>query len=40
MKLARFVKRDGINTSSKSKILQGSRRMPKGVYRDNRRAPR
>lgn len=40
MKLARNVKRDGINTSSKSKLLNGSRRVPKGVYRDNRQAPR
>lgn len=40
MRLARMVKRDGINTSSKSKVLPGSTRMPKGFYRDNMRAPK
>lgn len=37
---AKFLKRDGINTSSKSKLLPNSIRMPKGFYRDNMRAPK
>jgi hypothetical protein len=40
MKRAKLVKRDGINTSSKSKLLQGSRRMSKGVFRDNWKTPK
>ena len=36
----KFVKRDGLNTSSKSILLPGQRREPKGEYRDNRRAPK
>ena len=35
-----MVKRDGINTSMKSKVMPGSKRMPKGFYRDNMKAPK
>jgi hypothetical protein len=40
MKQAKFLKRDGINTSSKSKLMPNSKRMPKGYYRDNKQAPK
>lgn len=40
MKQAKFLKRDGLNMHYKTTLLPGSRRMPKGFYRDNMRAPK
>ena len=34
------VKNDGVNTSSKSKLMKNQKRMSKGVFKDNYKAPR